>query len=222
MSNHTKKETQKTAQDPKEPPKVDTAPIPEQALRSRIDPAAIKVDFDLEGLVEDDDQGPAARWSRPPRDNFVRAHTSWTIVVYLLDCRDSLGLGAEYVLSKEVARLLIEGDEPVSWVQVFLLVDRDGSYRFWPVKLGDPSEQRKPSDHITTAKAAIERARREWVKIVWRSGRGANGWRTRAARIVLPDPVWPDDPMALFLQTVSDRYIDDPNDQVIRKYLGEA
>jgi hypothetical protein len=220
--NPTRKGIKTEAQVPDGPPTADAVPLAEPVLRSRIDPASIMVDWDVEGLVEDDDQGSAARWSRPPKDNFVRAHPSWSIGVYILDCRASLGLGAEYVLSKEVARRLIEEDEPVAAAQVYLLVDRDGGYLFWPVKLGDPSEQQKPSDHIKTAMAAIERARREWVKIYWRSRKGFNGWRARAASIVLPDPAWPEDPMDLFLQAVSDRHIKDPNDQVIRKYLGEA
>jgi hypothetical protein len=180
------------------------------------------VDWDVEGLADDEDKGLAAKWSRPPRDSFVRAHPTWTAGVYLLDCRESLGLGAEYVLSREVALRLAEEDEPVSSAQMYLLANRDGGLLFWPLKLGDPTEQRKPSDHVKTATAAIERARREWVKIVWRSRKGINGWRTRAARIELPEPVWPDDPMVLFLDVASDRYIDNPVDPVIHKYLGEV
>jgi hypothetical protein len=208
--------------EPDSPPVIESAPIPGPSLRSRIDPASIVVDWDVEDLVDEDEKGPVAKWSRPPRDNFVRAHLTWTTGVYLLDCRESLGLGAEYVLARDVARRLMDEDEPVAAAQVYHLTTRDGGYLYWPVKLGDPAEQQKPSDHIKTAMAAIERARHEWVKITWRSRKGVNGWRTRAARIELPEPVWPEDPMALFLQVVSDRYIDDPNDAVIRKYLGEA
>src|SRR5262249_18052016 len=131
-------------------------------------------------------------------------------------------LGAEYVLSRDVARRLIDADEPVSSVQVYLLINRDGGYVFWPVKLGDPSEQRKPSDHVKTALAAVEKARREWVKITWQSRKGVNGWRARAARVEIPEPTWPDDPMALFLEVISDRHINDPDDPTILKYLGEA
>jgi hypothetical protein len=192
-------------------------------LRSRIDPASIAVDWDVEALADEHEEGLDAKWGRPPRDNFVRAHPTWTTGVYLLDCRDSLGIGAEYVLAKDVARRVIEEDEPVGMVQVYLLTDRDGGLRYWPVKLGDASEpQTKPSDHVKTAMAAVERARHEWVKIAWRSRKSVNGWRARKARIDIPEPTWPDDPMALFLQVVGDRYIDDPNDPVILKYLGEA
>jgi hypothetical protein len=193
------------------------------SLRSRIDPASIAVDWDIEALADEHEEGLDAKWSRPPKDNFVRAHPTWTTGVYLLDCRDSLGIGAEYVLTRDVAHRVIEEDEPIGRAQVYLLADRDGGFRYWPVKLGDAGEpQTKPSDHIKTAMAAIERARHEWVKIAWRSRTGVNGWRVRKARIAIPEPTFPDDPMALFLQVVSDRYIDDPNDKVILKYLGEA
>jgi hypothetical protein len=206
-----------------DPTTIGIPPALEPSLRSRIDPAAIAVDWDVEALADEHEEGLDAKWGRPPRDNFVRAHSTWTTGVYLLDCRDSLGMGAEYVLAKDVARRVIEEDEPVGRVQVYLLTDRDGGLRYWPVKLGDASElETKPSDHVKTALAAVERARHEWVKIVWRSQKGVNGWRARKARIDIPEPTWPDDPMALFLQVVGDRYINDPNDKVILKYLGEA
>jgi hypothetical protein len=205
-----------------EGPTIDMPPVAGPSLRFRIDPASIAVDWDVENLVDEDDQGPDGKWGGPAKDTFYRAHPSWTIGVYLLDCSKSRGPGAVYVLSKDVARRLIEEDELVTAAQVFLLVDRDGGYIFWPVKLGDPSQQQKPSDHVKTAMAAIERARRESVKITWRWASGGNGWRTRAARVEIPEPVWPADPMALFLQVVGDRYIEDPQDEVIRKYLGEA
>jgi hypothetical protein len=193
------------------------------ALLSRIDPADITVDWDVEAIADEHEQGPGAIWGRPPKDNFVRVHPTWTAGVYLLDCRDSLGIGAEYVLTRDVARRVIEGDEPVGKAQVYLLTDRDGGLRYWPVKLGDAADvQAKPSDHIKTALAAIEQAKGAWVKIVWRSRKGLNGWRARKARIDLPEPIWPDDPMTLFLQVVADRRIDDPDDLVILKYLGEA
>jgi hypothetical protein len=199
-----------------------TVPIGGSPLKSRIDPAAIVVDWDTEGVADEDDKGPAAKWSRPPKDNFVRAHPDWATGVYLLDCRSSSGFEAEYVLSKEVAAQLIEEDEPVTAARVFLLATRDGGLLFWPVRLGDPTEQQRPTDHITTALAAVEEARHKWVKIAWRWRKTINGWRTRAARIDIPDPAWPEDPLALFLETVSDRFINDPNDQVILRYLGKA
>jgi hypothetical protein len=34
-------------------------------------------------------------------------------------------------------------------------------------------------------------------------------------------PDWPEDPRDLFLKTIADRYIHDPEDPVILEYLGE-
>jgi hypothetical protein len=152
----------------------------------------------------------------------VRAHPDWSIGVYLLDCRGSSGFEAEYVLSRDVGAQLIEEDEPITAAKVFLLAVRDGGFLFWPVKLGDPTAEQRPSDHIKTALAAIEEARHKWVKIAWRWRKTINGWRARAARIDIPDPPWPEDPLALFLETVSDRFIDKADDQVILRYLGKA
>jgi hypothetical protein len=140
----------------------------------------------------------------------------------LLDCSDSLGLGSEFVLSKAAAHRVIEEDEPIARVTVYLLVDRDGGLRFWPVKLGDARElPGKPSDYVKSAHKAVEEARQGWVKIIWRSRKGANCWRTRPARIKIPDPAWPEDPRAVFLRTIDDRFIDDPDDKIIRRFLGE-
>jgi hypothetical protein len=197
-------------------------PIAGPSLRSRIDPASIAVNWVDEGLVEEDDQGPEARWGRPPRDNFVRAHPTWTCGAYLLDCTDSQGIGAEYILSKEVARQVEDEDEQVTAVEVYLLVNRDGGYVFWALKRGDPTEQQKPSDYLKSARAAVKEARQKWVKIKWSPRKGFNGYRSRAARVEIPDPVWPDDIMAMFLDVVSDRYIDDPQDKTIQRFIGKA
>jgi hypothetical protein len=193
-------------------------------LKTRIDPASIAVDWDAEGLAEDEDQAPGATWSRPPKDNFVRVHPTWTMGVFLLDCRASQGLDAEYILAREVARRVMEAGEPVTAAQVYLLIDRDGGLRYWAVKLGEAplAQTQKPSDYVKTARAAVERARREWIKITWQSRAGFNGWRTRAAKVEIPDPVWPADPAQCFFDVVSDRWIADPQDDLIRKYLGEA
>jgi hypothetical protein len=190
-------------------------------LRTRIDPADIFCDWNTEGMTDEDDTGLDAKWGKPPKDNFVRAHPTWSCGAYLLDCSNSSGIGAEYVLSKEVAHKLADEDEPATAVKVFLLVNRDGGYVFWPVKLGDPTEQQKPSDYLKTALRAVEEARHKWVKIRWSSRKGFNGYRVRTGRVELPDPVWPDDIQALFLDVVSDRYINDPADKVVQRYLGE-
>jgi hypothetical protein len=199
-----------------------TARIEAVPLREpRINPAAFAVDWDTEAYADEEDEGVDAKWARPPKDQYVRAHPTWTAGVYLLDCRESRGFEAEYILSRDVARLLIDEDEPPAATRIYLLADRDGGWRYWPVKQGDPTEQKKP-DHVKTAELAIGRARDEWVKITWRSKKGGNGWRARKARVEIPEPEWPADPMTLFLEVIKDRYIEDPDDDVILKYLGRA
>jgi hypothetical protein len=142
--------------------------------------------------------------------------------VYLLDCRKSGGLDAEYVLSKPVAKRLVDADLPLGSAQVYLLVDRDGGLTFWPVRLGDPGETKDPSDYVKAALQAVQNAIGGWVKIYWRKRAGSNGWKTRTARVELVDPEFPADPMALFLEVIADRYISDPFDQRILRYSGEA
>jgi hypothetical protein len=148
-------------------------------LRSRIDPDEITVDWEVEGLVEEgEDATQKARWSGPPRDNFVRAHPKrWSTGAFLLDCRDSQGRDAEFILHKDIARRLIEEEEPVKAAQVYLLMDRDGNSIYWAVRMGEAAEMglRKPTNHIKTAMEAIERAGREWVRITWRGSGGSGG-----------------------------------------------
>jgi hypothetical protein len=88
--------------------------------------------------------------------------------------------------------------------------------------MGNAADPPKPSDHVTTARAALERAKSEWVNVAWHWRKTKNGWRARAAKVEIPEPTWPEDPTGLFLQTIGDRYVDDPQDEVIRRYLGEA
>jgi hypothetical protein len=194
---------------------------PDSSLKSRIDPADILVDWDT-GLTDEEDSGLGAKWGKPPKDNFVRAHPTWSAGAYYLDCTDSSGLGAEYLLSRPVARRLEEEDEPAVAVKIFLLINRDGGFIFWAVKLGDLTAQQKPSEYVKSALQAVEAARQKWVKIRWQSRRSINGYRTRAAQVEIPDPTWPGDIENLFLEAVSDRFISDPADKVIQRFLGEA
>jgi hypothetical protein len=206
--------------------KGDTSSL--KGLISRINPDDIAVDWEAEGLVEaDEDTARPARWGGPPKDNFIRAHASWSTGAYLLDRRTSHGKDAEYVLTKAVANWLLteEGEEEsVTAAQVYLLADRDGALIFWPVRMGLALELelRNPSDYVKSSKEAIARARGEWVKVVWRGAKGGMTWKVRAARVKLPEPTWPDDPMALYLRVIKDRYIDNPDDDVIQKHVGRS
>jgi hypothetical protein len=194
---------------------------PTPGLRCRIDPGEFLVDWDTEAIADPDDAGPDARLRKPPRSDFLRAHPNFKIGTYLIDLSDSHGMDAVYVLSRKVADVLLDEDEAVQAADIFLLAAREGGYVFWPVKYGNPTEPRRPSAYVRTALAAVQAARERWVKIRWR-GRGQDaGYRFRNARAKIAEPVWPPDPLALFREAVADHYIDDVNDPVIRRLLGE-
>ena len=196
------------------------AGIPMPELKSRIDPSSIVVDWDVAAVEAETDHGPEAVFGRPRKDGFVRAHPAWSTGVYLIDCRSAVGFGAEYVLAHAVAKALLLEDQPVVAAQIHLLAVHGGGWIFWPLKLGDPTEVRKPAQHVTSALAALAEARKEWVKIFWRNGR-TSGWRWKPAKARLDDPTWPEDPLTLFLETIADRFIDSLADPVIKAYLGE-
>jgi hypothetical protein len=180
------------------------------------------MDWDTEGIADADDTGPDARLGKPPRSDFVRAHPTFKAGGYLLDLTDTFGMDAVYVLAIPVGETLLDEDEAVQAVEIYLLATREGGFIFWPVKLGDPREPRKPSSYLRTALAAVQAAREGWVKIRWRGNGQSAGYRARKPRIEIPEPVWPPDPMTLYLDTVKDHFIDDVNDPVIRKLLGEV
>jgi hypothetical protein len=199
---------------------VPTAPSP--GLKSRIDPKDLLVDWDTDGIADADDTGPDARLGKPPRSDFVRAHPTFKVGAHLLDVTDTYGMDAVYILSRPVAEKLLDEDEAIQAVDIYLLVARGGGYVFWPIKLGDPTGPRKPSPYVRAVTAAVEAAREGWTRIYWK-GSGQNaGYRTRSTRTEVPDPAWPPDPMALYLDTVKDHYIDDINDPLIRKLRGEV
>jgi hypothetical protein len=204
---------------------IDTIPIEEPALKTRINPADILIpDDELEELTETDDEGSKAKWSRPKRDTFYRAHPTWTAHIYVLDCRKSGGLDDEYILSRRAAKPVLASEVPPSLVEVYLLANRDNKFLFWPVSRGDALEaaNRDMPDHVQTAREAVAKARVDWVRIFWKGSKGDNGWFTRKAQVDLPDSSWPEDVQALFFETVHKRYIDDPDDQRILRYLGRA
>jgi hypothetical protein len=194
---------------------------PERPLISRIDPADILVDFDADIFADEDDKAPQARWGSPPKDSFVRIHPTWHAKLYLLDCRKTQGLDAEYVLRKDIAKYVMEQELPLGWASVYLVVDRDGGLTLWPIRMGDPADMKDSSNYTRAAMTAVEKAREKWVKIYWRQRRGGNGWRTRAARIEIPEPTFPDDPMAVLTEVIADRFIAARDDKRLRKFLGE-
>jgi hypothetical protein len=186
------------------------------------------VDLIGEGLVDEEDQGVEAKWDRPPPDNFVMAHPTWTMGVYLLDCTESEGFDATYILGREAAQRIIDAEHEVTAVEVFLLGVRGGGWVFWGIKLGSPQSPKSSSDdYLKSARAAIAAARARYVKITWQNrpvmaAKTRRGYRTRAIKVEgIPAPDWPKDPRALFLETIEERYIRNPEDDKILKYLGE-
>jgi hypothetical protein len=212
----------KTDGKPDDPPSVDDTRariLADSGLESQVDPSGVFSNWDTEAFSGPDESGPKGHWGKPPKDNFVRVHPTWRRDVGIVDCKRSIGLDAEYIVTPRVVQALVDLDEDVSKARVFALMDRDGGLIFWAVKFGLATDlvEQKSSDYVKSANAAIERGKSEWIKIVWR----IKAYRTRPARGDLPEPQWPEDLTAIFIETVKERLIDDPKDPVIQKYIGE-
>jgi hypothetical protein len=194
--------------------------LTDSGLESKVDPSGVFSDWDTEAFASPDESGPEGRWGKPPKENFVKVHKTWRRDVGILDCTQSLGLDAEFIVTPRVVQALVDLDETVSKARVFALMDRDQRLIFWAVRFGLATDllEKKPSEYVKSATAAIERGKSEWIKIIWRTG----GYRTRPARGDLPEPQWPDDLDAVFLEAVKDRLIDDPKHVVIQTYIGET
>jgi hypothetical protein len=204
-----------------------TTDAPAILLKSRINPDDVVMDQDEQDAMEEEAKGSRATYGKLPGHKHVRAHPSWSKRTYVLDLSDSKNIGAQYVLSKAVARYLIdEENEKVTVADVYMFVDREGHVYFWPVKWGfAPVKNSKPPDHVKTAQTAIQLARQQWVKISWAPPDSDKfGWETRPAQADLSDPVFPDpdEEMKLYLESMDDHYIDSREDQVIQKYLGKV
>jgi hypothetical protein len=200
----------------------DTLPVA-PSLKYRIDLAEFAAKPSSLELSGEEEGGSKAKWEGAPATTFVRAHSVWMKDVYTLDCRKTDGIDAEYVLSFAAANRMLDDEDEVDTprvVRVVPLVDRDGIIRFWPIRMGPPGGLQRPGEHVKTAMQAVARAREGWVKITWKSA--AAGYRTKAARVAIPDPVWPPDLDDAFAEAVRERYINDPNHKIILKCLGEA
>jgi hypothetical protein len=207
---------------------ADDVPMPAPPpLASRIDPADILADPDVDIFPDDDEddaKGKGARWGSPPKSGHVRVHPAWVGKLYVLDFRKEGDRDREYILTKPLAKVVMDEELPLTFMEVYLVVDRDGLLTFWPLRLGDPTEMGEDRDDILLARKAIARGRVEWTKIYWRRRKTSTGWRARGLRkgmIVEDQPAFPDDPTALLMKVIGDRLISDRQDPRFRKFLGE-
>ena len=135
--------------------------------------------------VDEAEAGPASerklkvRLRRPHQTVFVRAADPgyFRFKTHLLRFEDK-----EDVYNV-IPALRADLEEDLTAVDVFLFIDRDGTFYLWNIPRDSEMDWHK------TARQAVEAARKRWVRIVPDTGEGV--YRIIPARAALDDPEWP-------------------------------
>ena len=82
-------------------------------------------------------------------------------------------------------------------ITLALAVNRQGEPFFWPLRVHNPEDKRKPDTWLTTAREAAEMAKHEWVRCV--ANMAEQQYVIFTAQGELPDPEFPRDSMETLL-----------------------
>lgn len=154
---------------------------------------------------------------KPAKEWFCRVHPDPR---YHLDTKFiELKEAGELYLVDPAIRDLLEGESTLTQQKLFLAVNRQGTYFFWPVRL--PGPDGRMSGWTKSALEAAQLAMHTWVRVVANQSLGAyNVWQ---AEFPLMDPEWPDMEMKEFLRIAfKDNHITTWEHSVLRQLRGEV
>lgn len=153
---------------------------------------------------------------KPDKSWFVRTHPDEayrveTMVIELKEDRET------YLVAPELWPDLT-GETTFGPRALFTAANRQGVVFLWPVRL--PGPDGKLDDWSRSALEAARLARDGWVRVQANMSLGA--YDVFQARGDIPDPDWPDAPLADLLRVgFKDKLIDTINHPVLRKLRGE-
>jgi hypothetical protein len=154
---------------------------------------------------------------KPDKTWFVRVHPGedYQITTLVLELKEE---GELYLIAPPL-RDHLAAESTVGPRTIFTAVNRQGGVFLWPCKL--PGSDGRTNPWTRSALEAVTRAQSRWVRVAANMSLGA--YDLFEATGSLPDPVWPDTPLAELLRVAfRDRYIDDLDHPVLRRLRGEA
>lgn len=152
---------------------------------------------------------------KPGRQDFVRVHPGegYHLQTMALELKEDHEV---YLVSPSMWGELAGEIWPVI---LYLVANRAGIARIWPIKLPGPDGKDNPWHQSAREAAAL--AMRRWTRISANMSLGA--YEVHVATGELSEPKWPTETFSEILKVAfKDRYIDGPDHLVVKRLRGEA
>lgn len=199
---------------PKQEPTVPTDPT---TPPDPFDPAALRLNGDFTAASGVKKLMLSVPLRKPDKSWFVRTHPDEayrieTAVIELKEDRET------YLVARPLWPELV-AESTFSPRVLFTAINRQSVQFIWPCRL--PGPDGKLDEWSRTALEAANRAREHWVRV--QSNMNLGAYNVYAASGNLPDPVWPETPLADLLRVAfGGRYIDTLDHPVLRRLRGEV
>jgi len=174
---------------------------------------AIKLTPEEAGLVGAKEALVTLAIRKPSRAEFVRIDPNPAMSIVTAIYVDLLK--EVYFVTPEARSIFSDGLKPI---QLFTAVNQRGLPFLWPVAIEDGIGGRR-NNWNDSARAAAELAKTKWTRLV--ADMGAGGYRVYEALGKLPDPVFPERPLADLLRIAfRGRVIENEDHPIVRQALG--
>lgn len=153
---------------------------------------------------------------KPNRHQWIRVHPEWELEVHMFEDKDSTD--KDIYLVGPTALEVLAGE----WTRKILYpyMDRRGDVFIWPITL--PDENGNWNDWSESAYQAAQMAKKDWVRVASNKNVGAYEVYTPKNQ-EFEDPDWSEyDFQVLVDKAFKDRYINDPEHEIIKKLHGAS
>ncbi len=152
----------------------------------------------------------------PHRHQWIRVHAEWELEVQIFEDKDTANKEVYLVGPKALEALAGEWTRKI----LYVYIDRRGDVFFWPITL--PDENGMWNDWSQTAFEAAQLAKKSWVRVASNKNIGAYEVYTPDKQQI-EDPDWSEyDFQELVDKAFKDRYINDPEHEIIKKLHGAS
>lgn len=156
------------------------------------------------------------RVGSPPKDAFVRAHSDeeYSVHVYLLKLEST---GETYLLMPTAAAPVIEM-RMIRRARLTLAITRQGDPFLWVTM--PPPEDGRDNTYWESGRLALEKAKKQWVRV--QSNQSSKAYDVWTAKAEIPGPEWHERPLRDYIEIGfgASKVISKPDDEIIQRLLG--